>query len=351
MSFLIYYVQLAFISMFCVAQDRMNKNSVIIYFCCIFIFAILPAFQYGVTTDYFNYIKLYNNPYYMDYYFHRGEYFFYYLMLFLYNNNISYNFFFIIVSIIQAILFFNIIRLLNKKSMLLCFLLICMVTSFMQNQMNEIRGYVAIYAFINALIYVYNEKKFKAVLFLFFGSIWHVSILPLSLLFFIPYSFHLWVVKHPVSVFCMTFFLCISGIVKFITENIVANYFPIFQVYVDNLQSDGSSYILGKVVYYPVFFLFIYLFNKGLIKLNSKTEEIFTSCFLLFSNLLFVVLTFPIFYRYFSFFAIFTVMPFYLIVNNMDKRFLGIKVLVFSYSFFVYFYKMYNIYTYNTYVL
>jgi hypothetical protein len=156
-----------------------GAKSFFYFLICITLLA-LPSLQFSVGTDYHTYIEIFENPSRLDLYQRKGEYLFYYLVTFLNYLNLHSQTLFISIGLIQTILFFNILALISnfdfRKITVLVFL-VFIITNMMNNQLNVLRSFVAIFSFINAYVYFQLGRRLVAFGFILFGFYWHNSIL------------------------------------------------------------------------------------------------------------------------------------------------------------------------------
>lgn len=143
---------------------NVKKISLLYCFPIIFLWTFILGFQYGVGTDYFSYLNIYNSEAGLSRYFYKKEFLFFYFVSFLRILSSNGQIFFILVSLIENCLFFYYLKLMinnqlisKRKLSLFIFLFLCFGTNF-YNQMNGIRQYFNIYLLSICVFYIYYNN-------------------------------------------------------------------------------------------------------------------------------------------------------------------------------------------------
>lgn len=160
------------------------------------ILAIIPiflslAFQIGIGTDYYNYVKIFYNKMFFSY--SRGP-IFKIIVIYLRNMFNSERVMFLFIAFIQAFLYYKIILKFYKTKLInniIIFIIITMLSNGMYVQMfNILRNSIAS-LFVNlAVFYLLNNNVKKNFLLIILGSGFHPSVFIWNILFFIKNYFY-----------------------------------------------------------------------------------------------------------------------------------------------------------------
>jgi len=295
---------------------------------------LLSALQYGVGTDYFDYIYIYETSYDMPRFIESNEFLFVYLIGFLQDLNLGGQSVFVSVSLVITMLTFIILFKFKKHflKVWLVFLLFMTITGMYQNQMNGIRNYVAIFSFVIACIYLYEKKVIFFSLISLFGLFSHFSyilVLPIIILRFIN-----------IKVNKLGYIFIISGMIYYfglplLIKPIVEMFFPKYLVWVsaETLESSTFVALLPKLVNLPIYIFTFYLLSK---KDSERVCDniiyffiyIFTVTFWLILLSLHVGVIARV-SQYFSFFYIFPI--YYTLMYFLNKKQIRMLLFIFVY--------------------
>lgn len=303
--------------------------------------AFLPSFQYEVGTDYSSYYSIAEeNTYWL--FERKSEYLYFWLFYAIDYLDLGGQSFFIITSLLNSFLLVNVLAKMNSFGFRVSVLVfIFLVFSGMyQNQMNGIRTFTAVYAFLNAFMYKIDRKWFAVILFSILGVISHQSFLIVFVFLFLPSSVFLWAANYPVIIFSSS----LLGYIFVMTDQAVAylinTFLPFYSHYVGSRFSEGVSFfnIFTKLIYLPVFLIFLYGFaeNKNLFCRTGKlligvwlfTYFMYVSFYS--SGLLFRA------YHYFSFFSLVPI--YYVLVHSVFRVY---RYPVMFYLFFLFIFKVF----------
>ena len=340
------YISIFICCTFCILLFRKYKRSnaadSVIFLTIFFFLWFLPAMQYGVGTDYFNYIEIFNNSQSLDYYLIKHEYSFYYLVTLLKYFNTEPQSLFYSIGLIQTALFINFIRITfpdkSYTSIAVIFIFFFLVTNIFNNQLNVLRAYVAVLFFINSMIYKINNKYSLSLLFFLLGITWHKSIIFTIPLYFIGGHISLWIVRNSILVFFTGLLIFGSGILYQFTDTIVSNFAPMYKHYLDPEKEKNITFlqIATKLYYYPFYILFLYHLRKYNQDNLNKIDINLIALWLITINTALFIFHFGRFSRIFYYFAPFMFIPFYYLYI-MKRKF--ITLLAIMYVFFGYFLK------------
>ena len=329
------------------SYEKCKKNTYlrpVLFLLIVIAISFLPGFQSNVGTDYNNYKDLYTGVSNLEFYYEKKEYFFYYFVRFLRYIDLGPQSLFLFISFLQAILLCNLLRFFSKEgfNLLIVFFLVACFTNMLHNQMNILRAYVAVYAFLNAYFYRSKGMFVKSLLFFSFGFFWHKSILALIPLLFLFERLWIFVFKNRVKIFLLTFLIFLSGIPLYFIDFFVDNFFSMYSHY---LASDYAQKeipyinVLTKFIYTPIYFLFFY-------SIRGKNANDFSSFFLfsigvwlLSVNFYLLILHTPLAVRFIHFFVLFSIFPIYHVFLCYRKN-LIISVSLYFYILLPYFFKV-----------
>ncbi|WP_394699172.1 EpsG family protein [uncultured Vibrio sp.] len=322
--------------------SKYERNIVLDTFCFLSVFLLLwfiPSLQYGVGTDYFNYIRIFDTPTELDYYYRKYEYAFYYLVVFLNYLGLSSQSLFVSVGLIQILLFLNFIRVAYPRypyvHIALVFSFFFFVTNVFHNQLNVLRAYVAVLFFMNAYVYFIRGKNSLSILMFMIGLIWHKSIIFTLPLFLLRGRLGFFVVKNVKLMFIITLMLFGSGILYQFIDVIVGAIAPMYKHYLNAEREKNVSLIqLATRLYnYPFYFLFIYYLSKSDISKFRKVDISLIAVWVVTINSALFVFYFGRFSRLFYFFAPFMFVPFYYlyVLNKKNLVYLAIVYTLFGY--------------------
>lgn len=334
--------------------DRVKKDKgakLVIYFMVIVTVTILPALQYDVGTDYFTYVDVYNKERRLEVYYNKQEYLFYYLLETLKSFKYPEQSLFVFISLIQSVLIVNVFRIIKNSntqlSLSLLFFLFIVVTNMQHNQMNLLRSYVAVYAFLNAFLYWSSNKKTKALAFFAFAFYWHKTILLVLPLFLINTTTAKFIFKNKFKVFFFMFFTCISGFPLNFMQVFVETFVPMYSKYVSNEGGYGQGGIelvnlLTKLVYFPVMLFSLLIMEKYKSEIYSNKVELYCcSLWILTYNIFFLFLHTGLIIRLYHLVVFFNIFPIYYVIKYFfDAKKYSMITLLLVALFSIYFLKV-----------
>lgn len=328
------------------------SKQVLIWFPVLLIYFLPIAFQDGVGSDYPTYYNYFYNGDHI-YYFYKNEYLYYYLVELVRYLGIP-QLQFVFISFIQTILIFFIIFKLKNNGYLgwLVFILFFMVTGIYHNQMNGLRQFVALLTLPLILLYIYENKRVKAILLSFFAFFFHVSsIIPIIIIFLLNLCYK----KINYRLF-LIFFLVSPLLYFYDWSSYIFNFFSsnelFYAKYEDsefnvNKSADG---IVLKFLSLPflISFLWLYYFKNK----DYMGDRLMYLCICLWSLTHFMFLmsiNIGIANRVYLYFVFFIIFPLYYICVKSRIMFLFVilfyllfyffKVIVFAKSEYMYFFN------------
>lgn len=284
---------------------------------------ILPAFQFDVGTDYFSYIKVMEGTKSSFVFSHNNEYAFFYLVELLKNANLPPHSIFTITSLIFSSLIINALRLLKKQgyNIALLFLIFAVTTGMIHNQMNGIRHYVAVYLFINAILYKNSSKFIISFIFVLFACLWHQTALFLIPVILIPNKLFLFLGKRPLTTYTVSC-LAFSSLLVFseLIEIFILNLAPFYSHYVEDIN-DGIPLInfFTKLYYFLFFALFFLAFHKRYKHLSPYDIRLI-GIWAISGGIFIGMLQTGLFFRVYHYFVFFSIFPIYWAIKSVKYK-------------------------------
>lgn len=309
----------------------------------LFVLIIFPSIQFGVGTDYYTYVDIYEWEFdQLERFFIRGEYVFYYIFKSIIDFKLGSQSIFIIASIFNMIMLMLFLTVLRKYgySAWVLFFIFFVVTNIYHNQMNGIRQYMGLMIF-PVLYIALLEKKYLIYFFLAIGAtLFHktafisVLILPALLILRFPKNIKL-------ALFVIIPFILIF--VKSLVVYFVDNYFVAYSHYLTSSYGTGLDFssLLTKLYYLPIFVYFWYLYLKDPHTSSLKGMEFGIAIWLLTYWIIILYLDFGFAYRISVYFIIFYLFPIYYVWKRMLFQGKLIELLlIILYLIFPYFLKV-----------
>jgi hypothetical protein len=330
-----------------IIENIKTKNSfelLFLLFPVFYIYTIGPAFQYGVGSDYFHYLRMYTVEV-EERLFYAGEYSFYYIVKFLRYFELGEQSMYIVTSIIQASLFFIILEKLKKYKFKrwLVFLIFFIVTGIYFNQMNTLRQFVAILSAPIFFIYLYEKKYFKVVLISLFALSFHSTFIIIILfgsIFIFLKNFN----KKIVFIIFLISPIVLLFIFPLFAQIIFESLFPVYAKYLNTDTSRALRIVVVKVYYIPIIFLFWFIYIKD--KMYYSYNSVFFKYIIILFSLtsFFYLLDFSVFmhgriFQYFYFFYIFPI--YYLIEYFYTKKYFILLQIISLYISLPFFLKIF----------
>lgn len=156
---IVYLFNLMFSIIISFISDKYNLKK--LFFLIGGIWVIIIGFQFDVGTDYFSYLKIFEDSSKVIKYFYIKEYVFYYFVVGLQKIFKNGQYFFVIIAFLEVVLFMILVKSKIKKYnyFIILFLTVCTV---FHNQMNGIKQYFVIYLFTLSILYYINNNKGKS---------------------------------------------------------------------------------------------------------------------------------------------------------------------------------------------
>ncbi|WP_305367128.1 EpsG family protein [Salmonella enterica] len=302
---------------------------------CIFLIALLPAFQYGVGTDYFSYQNIYNNANVLDTFYQNKEYLFYAYVKFFQFLGGGFKTFVIYTSFLQSLLIFIIITQMCKnygQSIIIIFFLFWTVTNLLHTQMNIIRASFAIYIFIISMLFKFRGKIIICFALMIIAIGFHRSAL-LGLCFaLIPLKTYYFAYNHVVKFYFLSFLLFVTPFLHQVVFYIVQELFPYYTHYLFSFDENAVSFwnVATKIYWLPFGLFFIYLIKCNAIFIKG-CERGLIGLWILTGNVYLLILNFDFVSRVNFYFVFFYVIPiayvFRYFIRNKNVILLYISVL------------------------
>ncbi len=238
---------------------NIKKISFLYFLPIIFLWTFILGFQYGVGTDYFSYLNIYNSKADLSRYFYKKEFLFFYFVSFLKIFSSNGQIFFILVSLIENWLFFYYLKLMinnqlisKRKISLFIFLFLCFGTNF-YNQMNGVRQYFNIYLLSILTFYIYKREIFKYLLLFIIGINIHRSFLLIIPLYLFKYVSKLLNSKFLKFLIFGAFLLNFLPIVEILKK--IFLYIPRYSHYIESsyFREIGIAQKITKFIYLPYY--------------------------------------------------------------------------------------------------
>lgn len=308
----------------------------------VFVLAYLPSLQFGVGTDYFNYVRIFNSPEELELYYRKKEFFFYFLVKFLNYLGFPPQSLFVLTSLISALLLVNILRKLNCEGYRLGILVFCLVivTNMLHNQMNIIRTYIAVYAIINVFLYKIEGRWIWSAAFSVLAVTSHQTAYLFIPFLFVPKSVYKYIVNHPVFFYLIGSFIYLIGLPFYLIDMLVSYVAPFYSHYLrGDLDSAGLVNLLTRAVYFPFHVIFIFLLLSNRVYLRSNIEIFIVAVWLLTANFYLLFMYWGHFFRIYHYFSFFSIVPVYYVLNYLRTH-VVLFILFVSYALLPYIAKV-----------
>lgn len=305
-----------------------------LYWLClipVLLITVIPSsLQYGVGTDYFSYILIFEKGTNLDSYTNRGEFIFPLLVSIIKNFNLNAQFLFFTVSLLNGIMFLillNNLKRLNYSVWLFVLVFFC-CTGVYHNQLNGLRQYMAVYALPLIIIYLSGFRFTKLSMASIYSTASHVSSLMVFPLIFGSKLF----VRYRISyfvVFVSTMLIYGLLLPKFLLI-IIETLFPIYKYYLleDRIESFSIISALTKLYYLPLFFIFYFLYYRKRIIIECSASKMFLMVFSSTYWLFLAAQDISIIGRVSQYFSIFYSFPIYFLLKYFFERKLHLKFLI-----------------------
>ena len=289
---MLYFMLIYVISTYPFIQKIQNKKMVI--FLELFPMFLILAFQQAIGTDYYNYIRIFNQEVIFSY--SRGP-LFKILVLFLkniFNNERS---LFITIAAIQMILFYKIIDILYEKKFIkdisLFVFLSISVTGFYFRLFNTLRSSIACLFIVISLLYLLENNLKKSFLLMILGSGFHPSVFIWNIIFLMKNMLYKKLKINRIMTFILISFSLnklnfIPNLAKIVYEseiNIPYRSYLISKHMFPYIKSYGVGTIINIIIFiYSLYIVYKNEINKEKIFLYN-IGYLFFSLGILFSNI------------------------------------------------------------------
>lgn len=320
---------------FFVCEKNKIKNIFIIYIPIIFLWTLIIGGQYGVGTDYFSYLQIFNGQKNLELYKRLQEYIFYYFVYYFSDFFSEKQYLFFIISFVENILFFSFIfklkkdNILNKISIFI-FLFLVYGTVF-YNQMNTIRQYFDVYILSLIFFYFYKNKKVMYIALYCVGINIHKSFR-----YFLVLPFLIWTsqiinskkllkISLIVVTLIILFFPIEDAIKKLVSYTSYDNY--IYRIKELSLQNK-----ITKIIFVPFYLEAINLIDRFK---KEKQKLFFLKMGIICFILRILLLTVYIAHRFGEYFGIINIFPIYYLIEEYynNKKYIKLLMLLFLMSF------------------
>lgn len=332
-----------------------NKIFLIITMPFCFFYFLFPAIQYGVGTDYYNYLAMYKSPSSVSFYDEKLEFFFSYILRFVNEIDLGGQFIFVVYSVFFTLSFLIFLYHLNGKGVKIWLFLFAFLfcSGIYQNQMNGIRQYAAIYMLMLSIFYILEDKSFRSIAIFISGIFMHSSFiinLPILFLKYIVVTPRRCVLAFVLSFIFFGFFVPI--IIPYILAVILPQY--LYYLGTDLVSGWSVLALIPKLYYFPMFLAFIYLYKKDY-KYNKEKSIVLSFsflacclywCFLSYSSVGLMTRV-GLYWSVFNCFPIYYVLNKFFNINKFGILFLTLLYLLFPFSLKVLFFPV-NEYIYNS---
>lgn len=291
------------------SYERSTKSAgLLILILLFFVVFFIPAFQYDIGSDYFEYYRFADDHAYLNYLKSKGELFFYFLYFIINYFDLNNQCFFIITSAIQCVLVINVAKLIKEKggSPLWFMIGFFLITNIYHNQMNHIRTYIAVLFFINAMMYRFESKWVLCLVFATLSFFSHATSLVVIPLLLINTTIANFIIRYGVFFFFFSIFIYSADIYQPVLFFLVDNFFPFYKGYMNTLFLKKSNIydLITRIYYFPLALWVTCFFYKYRGGLNDFTK-FNASIFILTCNSYLLLLNSSVFLRFWSFFLIY----------------------------------------------
>lgn len=289
---MLYFMLIYVISTYPFIRKIQNKKMII--FLELFPMFLILAFQQAIGTDYYAYIRIFNQETIFNY--SKGP-LFKILVLFLkniFNNERS---LFITIATIQMILFYKIINILSEKKLIkdipLFVFLSISVTGFYFRLFNTLRSSVACLFIVISLLYLLENNFKKSFLLMILGSSFHPSVFIWNIIFLMKNMLYKKLKINRITTFILICFLLnklnfIPHLAKIIYKseiNIPYRSYLISEHMFPYIKSYGVGIIINIIIFiYSLYIVYKNEINKEKIFLYN-IGYLFFSLGILFSNI------------------------------------------------------------------
>jgi|SRR5690554_362441 len=296
-----------------------------------FIVMMLPAMQYGVGYDYFNYVEVFVNSDRLDVYARKNEYGFYYLVLLLRELGLPPQSFFIVASALMSASLVYCLQLLRGHGFKMAIIFVCffLMTGMLHNQMNGIRNYIAAYFFLSALLSKFSGRYWFSVFFVLMGVFFHQTFYVALVFVLLPCFIYEYLAKRVFLFYFILLVFWVSGMSVSILEFLLKNYLSFYSHYSGSLNV-GSSVVnvLTKAYYLPLQVWFVFWVINNFKKL-SLFEVRVVGVWVLSSSLYLSLLHTDLFYRAYHYFVFFSVFPAYYFLRSSYSTIFKVSFLMY----------------------
>jgi hypothetical protein len=319
-------------------KHNFSRGSTCFFVLFILIFvAFLPAFQDSVTSDYDNYIRLIESH--SNQFLEKKEFLTHAILSTINFFDLDPQYFFIFSALIQSAFLINLINGMRNNGYdgYLIFLFLFIVTGMLHNQMNIIRTYFAVYAFLNVVLYRFYRDWFKVLLFTLIGALSHKTFIIVVVPLLVPVSFFIKAGERKFLVYVSSFLFFGLFFVDYFLNYLVYRVLPFYSHYLDS-SYNTQQFILGvlsKIYYFPVYILFFYVIRFK--RINFSDFDLYILGYWAFFSPIFIsFLDSGLMFRAYHYFVFFNLIPLYWVVKIIGAKPLSGIVILYSMAPYVF---------------
>lgn len=342
-----YLVNLFFSIFYSYIGDK-YKHKKLTLFLILILWSFIIGFQYNVGSDYFAYLKAFENKENLLRYFYSKEYIFYYFIYFYQKIFLNGQYAFFIIAILQNYLFYKILKLSEiKKWNIFLILFLCVCTVF-HNQMNILRQSFVIYLFTIIVIYIIKNEYLKSILFFLIGLGIHKSIFLLFPFLLVFKSIKKLKKSYMYFFLILTILFIFIPIKEILFEILKYTIYREYILYKDLYFNDIEvKYIFSKLIYLP-FYLYS-IKNSRKFKLDIFEKKLYDIGVISYVIKI-ITLKNMMLIRIGDYFTILSLFPLYYCFENLYKTKQFKKLFYYlSFIILIYVYKVITFYKYNNY--
>lgn len=317
---MVFLFVLAYVSIYLLAIEK-YRSSLLIMVPAFTVYFFVAALQYGVGTDYFSYIEIYESEKRHWFYFNKGEYLFFGLNQFLNWLELSSQSIFFAISLIQTTLIFLYFKAIKNRGFIawLFFIVFFCVTNIYNNQLNGLRQYVVISGLPLFALLVHDKKVIKSTSLLFLLSLFHSTAWLLLVIF--PFIYLQKIVTKRLFVLFLLSILVYLVAGQF-TRQLTSIFLPNYLHYLNGSYSEPKSIsiFLTKLYYLPIILYFYSVYRKDS---SSVFGRYFSSMIFIFTItywFFLLALYLGSATRLYSYFIFFYIFPIYYILHDSFFR-------------------------------
>ncbi|MDM1096707.1 EpsG family protein [Myroides odoratimimus] len=361
------YILVLFVSLFILFFGSSGRSLKFDFFVstslvCI-LWTLILGSQNAVGTDYISYFSIFSNAKYLEYYKDvKAEYLFYFIVKAC--NYLSFNGqdIFYVFAFITSYLFFKIVRLVERKEVVVLTYLYLTVSTLFHYQMNGLRQSVAVFFFTIAILYYLKRDKKIFFLYFFLSVFMHKSAIIIMPVFLLLSNRKIlsFLERNLFKILILSSILCLLQL-DFVIEKILG-LTGAFRNIVDYSNYTDSEYIqdisltnkLSKIMYVPIYWYIIDFFYRknNVFKLSEFERKLLVIGVVSFClRNLFLISS--ITNRVGLFFLLFSTIPIMYLIRELRLKNFKLQItFIITYIFILYFMKVvvfpFEVYSYKS---